>query len=109
MDDKNFLEKQESSIAMQVFTVSSGLIGVCFTVIGIINIIGTRETMLDEITAINALIFLFACIFSYTAMKTRNPEKRFLLEKRVDMVFISGLSLMVIICLFIAFNFFQSH
>lgn len=105
MEDKKFLEKQESDIAIHVFSVSSAMIGVCFTVIGIINFINIKETIVDEITAVDALIFLIACVSSYRAMKIKDPEKRFLLEKRVDFIFIFGLTLMGLICIFMALNF----
>lgn len=105
MDEQNFLEKQESNIAIHVFSVSSAMIGVCFTVIGIINFISTKKTIVDEITSVDALIFLVACISSYRAMKTKNIEKRYLLEKRVDFIFILGLTLMGLICIIITLHF----
>ncbi|MDD5098244.1 MAG: hypothetical protein PHD31_00800 [Candidatus Pacebacteria bacterium] len=105
MEQENFLEKQESNIAIHVFSVSSAMIGVCFTVIGIINFISVRKTIVDEITAADALIFLVACVSSYIAMKTKDSERRFLLEKRVDVIFMLGLTLMGFICVFMALNF----
>jgi hypothetical protein len=51
MESNNFLDKQESNIAINVFDVSLGMIGVCFTVIGIINFVGNKRTIADEITA----------------------------------------------------------
>ena len=106
MPNQNFLEKQEDNLAVHIFTVSAGMVGVCITVIGIINIITSAKkiaTLIDDITAINAVIFLLACIISYIAIKTRGKQLRLLLEKIADGIFISGLILMVIICFSIVY------
>lgn len=106
MEEKD-LEKQESDISMHVFSVSATLVGVCLTVIGILNAMGKGKSVIDEMTAVNALIFLASCILSYYAMKTGDNKRRFLLESRVDFLFIFGLLLMFLICVFIAFDFIK--
>jgi lysylphosphatidylglycerol synthetase-like protein (DUF2156 family) len=107
MEQENFIEKQESNIAHHVFSVSATMVGVCLTVIGILHFISNKKTLVDEITAIDALVFLITCVFSYYAIKTKDSRRRFLLEKRVDVVFLFGIALMVLICVFIAFNFVE--
>jgi CO dehydrogenase/acetyl-CoA synthase alpha subunit len=107
MPQETFIEKQEESIAIHVFSVSAAMVGVCLTVIGIINIITSVkkiETRVDEILALNAIIFISSCILSYIAMKTKARPRRLLLEKIVDIIFLTGLVFMVGICIFIARN-----
>ena len=107
MKQEDFIEKQESNIAIHIFSVSATMVGVCLTVIGIINFISNRQTFVDEITAVDALIFLISCVLSYFAIRTKDNKRRFLLEKRVDVVFLAGILLMVLICISIAFDFIR--
>ena len=104
MPQETFIEKQEESLAIHIFSVSAAMVGVCLTVIGIINIITTYkkiETLGDEMTALNAIIFLSSCIISYGAIKTKDRGRRLVLEKVSDITFLIGLALMVIVCIFI--------
>jgi hypothetical protein len=107
MKQEDFIEKQESNIAIHVFSASTTMVGACLTVIGIINFISNKKTFIDEITAVDALIFLISCILSYYAIRTKDNKRRFLLEKRVDVIFLSGIFLMVLICILIAFDFLK--
>jgi hypothetical protein len=104
MSQETFIEKQEESISIHIFSVSAAMVGVCLTVIGIINIITTYkkiETFGDELTTIDAIIFLGTCIVSYVAIKTKERKRRLILEKVSDITFLTGLAVMVIVCLFI--------
>lgn len=108
MSQETFIEKQEESIAIHIFSVSAAMVGVCLTVIGILNIITTFKkniTITDEITAVAAVIFLASCIISYSAIKTKERKRRLLLERLCDGLFLTGLALMVIICVFIVYKF----
>ena len=107
MAQETFIEKQEENIAIHIFSVSAARVGVCLTVIGILNIITSYrkiDTLGDEITAVDAIIFLGACITSYIAIKTKNRKLRLMIEKLSDIIFLSGLAVMVIICLFIVYK-----
>jgi len=107
MKQEDFIEKQESNISIHIFSVSATMVGVCLTVIGILNFISNKKTIVDEITAVDALIFLISCVLSYLAIRTKDNKRRFLLEKRVDVIFLSGILLMVFICVLIAFDFLK--
>lgn len=103
MEDR-FLEKQEDVISPHIFSVSATMIGVCLTVIGIINVISTYKkiiTIADDLTAFSALIFLCSCTTSYFAMRKKVKKHRYLLERISDSVFLIGLSLVAFICIFI--------
>ena len=108
MAQETFIEKQEESISIHIFTVSAAMVGVCLTVIGILNIITAYKksnTLGDEITALDAIIFLAACTISYTALKTKDRGHRLFLEKTADVLFLVGLALMCVVCIFIAVKF----
>jgi tellurite resistance protein TehA-like permease len=107
MPQETFIEKQEENIAIHIFSVSAAMVGVCLTVIGILNIIAAFrkiETLSDEVTAVDAVVFLGSCIISYVAIKTKTRKRRLLLEKIADGIFLTGLALMVVVCLFIVYK-----
>ncbi len=107
MTEETFVEKQEENLSIHIFSVSAGMVGVCFTVIGIINLISTlrrAETMADDITALDAALFLAACGLSYAAIKTRDRRLRLSLERLADTVFLGGLGFMVLICVFVVYK-----
>ncbi len=107
MPQETFIEKQEESISIHIFSVSAAMVGVCLTVIGIINIITNfKKTSIlgDEITAVDAIIFLVSCILSYIAIKTKDRKRRLILEKVSDIIFLTGLAIMVIVCLYIVYK-----
>ena len=108
MSEESFIEKQEENISNQIFSVSACMIGVCFTVINLIHISVVAkgiETLGDELTALDAVIFVLACFMSYVAIKTKNRKRRLYLEKLTDGVFLSGLLLMVFVCIFVVYTF----
>ncbi len=108
MNQPSFMEKQEDNIAPHIFSVSAGMIGVCLTVISLINIssaIRKSNTLGDDLTAIDAVVFIFSCYLAYMAMKTKDKKRRLFLEKLADRVFLSGLFLMVLVCVFVVYTF----
>ena len=51
----------EQDICIHIFTVSSAMVGVCLTVIGLIRVVitlGTADTLADDLLATDALLFL---------------------------------------------------
>ena len=50
----------EQDISVHIFTVSSAMVGVCLTVIGLIRVVitlGTADTLADDFLAADALLF----------------------------------------------------
>lgn len=107
MPQETFIEKQEENIAIHIFSVSAAMVGVCLTVIGIINVITSyarADTWADELTTLDAILFLSACFISYAAIKTKERKRRLTLEKIADVFFLTGLTVMVIVCAFLVFK-----
>ncbi len=100
--DKDQAEKQrETEISTHVFSVSSGMVGVCLTVIGLIRVVITLRkisTIADDLLAIDALLFLIASLLSYAALRTRAVRRMQLFERIADRVFICAMILMTIVC-----------
>ncbi len=54
----------EQDICIHIFTVSSAMVGVCLTVIGLIRVVitfGRADTLADDFLAGDALLFLISC------------------------------------------------
>ena len=106
--EESFIEKQEENISSHIFPVSAGMVGVCLTVISLINVSsGIRKagTIGDDLTAVDALVFILSCYLSYRAMKTKDRKNRLFLEKVTDRLFLFGLALMVAVCFFVVYAF----
>src|SRR5438094_2597859 len=57
----------EQDICIHIFTVSSAMVGVCLTVIGLIRVVitlGTADTLADDLLAADALLFLISSLLS---------------------------------------------
>lgn len=98
--------KLEEDVAVHIFSVSAAMVGVCLTVIGIFQIGKLREigSMSDKILAVDAIAFLFSCVLSYIALRTRTSNRRHRIEQFADAIFIIALSLMALVCIFVAYE-----
>jgi hypothetical protein len=91
----------EKDICIHIFTVSSAMVGVCLTVIGLIRVaitLGNLDTLADDLLAADALLFLVACLLSYSAVRTRNIQRMHRVERIADGIFIVAMILMTAIC-----------
>ena len=72
------------------------MVGVCVTVIGIVRVVEINNavsTIIDEMLAVDGLIFLGSTVLSYASLRDRTPTPR--LERLADWLFLGGLALMV--------------
>src|SRR5256885_13427714 len=96
----------EQDICIHIFTVSSAMVGVCLTVIGLIRVVitlGKADTLADDFLASDALLFLTSCLLSYAALRARSFRRRHLIERAADVVFITAMVVMTVICGFITY------
>jgi hypothetical protein len=97
----------EHDICIHIFTVSSAMVGVCLTVIGLIRVVitlGRADTLADDLLAGDALLFLISCLLSYWALRCRGLRRMHRLEKMADVIFIVAMIGMVIICAVITYT-----
>src|SRR4029077_1449263 len=97
----------EQDISIHIFTVSSAMVGVCLTVIGLIRVVitlGRADTLADDFLAGDALLFLTSCLLSYWALRSRSLRRMHRLEKIADGIFILAMIGMVIICALITYT-----
>jgi hypothetical protein len=96
----------EEDISIHIFTVSSAMVGVCLTVIGLIRVVitfGKADTIADDLLAVDAFFFLVSCLLSYSALRTRSKRRMHRRERIADSIFILAMILMVVICGFITY------
>ena len=93
-------DSTERDIAIHIFTASAALVGVCLTVISIVRTItaGFVHHLVDDVLAVDAMIFLISCLLSYGALRARGRGRPHRLETSADTVFISGLCVLVFAC-----------
>jgi len=97
----------EQDICIHIFTVSSAMVGVCLTVIGLIRVVitfGRADTLADDFLAVDALLFLISCLLSYWALRSLSVRRMHRLEKIADGIFILAMIGMVIICALITYT-----
>ena len=112
MKGKNDLDRGsnthlEQDISIHIFTVSSAMVGVCLTVIGLVRVVitlGRGDTLADDFLAGDALLFLVSCLLSYWALRCRSIRRMHRLEKVADAIFIVAMIGMMIICALITYS-----
>src|SRR5881396_738271 len=97
----------EQDICIHIFTVSSAMVGVCLTVIGLVRVVvtlGKADTLADDCLAMDALLFLISCLLSYWALRSRGLRRMHRLERIADGIFIFAMIGMVAICALITYS-----
>jgi len=105
-ENGNDKTRLEEDICIHIFTVSSAMVGVCLTVIGVIRVVitlGKADTLADDLLACDALLFLTSCLLSYGALRARSFCRMHRIERAADVVFITAMVVMTLICGFITY------
>lgn len=92
---------KERDIATHIFTTSSVMLGLCLTIISIMRgqrTSATIETIVDDIIALDSLVFLLACFLSYAALRVRHLRRIHRLESMADAVFLVGMTGLALAC-----------
>lgn len=82
------------------------MVGVCLTVIGLVRVvisIRSIDTIADDFLAVDAIIFLVACLLSYWALRRRSATRMYRLERLADIIFLLGLLVMAALCGYITY------
>ena len=84
-----------------ILSASAMLVGVCLTVIGVVNIMVAQtgiETFADDMLALDALLFTVSSVLSYAALRARGMGRTRRLYRVSEVLFVIGLTMMVIVC-----------
>ena len=95
----------DEDISIHIFNAAATLVGVSLPAIGVFKLIERARalrTIADELISLSALIFVFCCVFAYSALKTRRTKRKYLEEKIAEILFFTGLILMAVVCVLLA-------
>jgi hypothetical protein len=84
---------------LTVLSVSSGMVGVALTAIGLIGIVKALnqiETLVDDLLAIGSLLFMLAALLSFLGMRSNVTKRWRNFARTLDLVFCLGLVLVVV-------------
>jgi uncharacterized membrane protein YqjE len=84
----------DDDICVHIFTASAAMVGVCLTVIGILRVVISlrKEDLIgDDLLAVNSMLYLASCLLSYWALRTRNIQRNYRLERSADIIFLAAL------------------
>lgn len=87
-----------------ILTTSANLLGICFIVLTSLKKLNLADgSLIDEFAVVAIIIFMTSCILSFVSMrKTRAQSQK--LEKIADVIFLSGLIVLSVATILIAFN-----
>ncbi len=82
---------------LHLLSVSGTLAGLCVTAVAVVNTLGKSvraTTIVDDLFALCALLFLACTYLIFTALRIKQPTVASLLTKVVDVLFLVALTLM---------------
>lgn len=89
----------ETDLTVQILAISAALIGVCVTILSIMCAfpsVDMQAMLIDELLAIDLLIFLVCCTGAYVALRMRKRQRQLTLERVIDILFLVGMALMAL-------------
>lgn len=87
-----------------ILSTSANLLGICFIVLTSLKKLNLSDSsLIDEFAVAAVMFFMASCILSFVSMrKGESISQR--LEKTADFIFLSGLVILFIATILIAFN-----
>ncbi|MCX2495498.1 hypothetical protein OQX63_18545 [Pedobacter sp. PF22-3] len=87
-----------------ILSTSANLLGICFIVLTSLKKLAlTDGSLIDEFAVAAVMFFMTSCILSFISMR-RQRMTSLRLEKAADFIFLSGLLVLFIATILIAFN-----
>ena len=87
-----------------ILNTSANLLGICFIVLTSLKKLNlTDDSLIDEFAVGAVMCFMTSCILSFISMR-RERDANQKLEKIADFVFLSGLVILFVSTILIAFN-----
>ena len=107
-EDRKLAEERLHSHRLTLFSVSSGMVGVCLTAVGLIGVLKSlrrTETIIDELLTFDALVFLIATALYFSLLRRRRKVHRRWLDHLADAMFFLALALLLVACLVFTMEF----
>ncbi|RZK15788.1 MAG: hypothetical protein EOO86_15885 [Pedobacter sp.] len=87
-----------------ILSTSANLLGICFIVLTSLKKLNlVDDSLIDEFAVVAVVLFMTSCILSFISMRRERNESQ-KLEKIADFVFLSGLIVLFVATILIAFN-----
>ena len=97
-------DDREFNVMLAIFSVSAGMVGVCLTGIGLLQVITSLQkagSLSDEFLSVDAVLFLACCLLSFLWFRLKHTPLKRRLRQLSDVLFFLGLLLMAVICVLI--------
>jgi hypothetical protein len=87
-----------------ILSTSANLLGICFIVLTSLKKLALNDgSLIDEFAVAAVMFFMTSCILSFISMRRQSATSQ-RLEKAADFIFLSGLLVLFIATILIAFN-----
>ncbi|KQN35885.1 hypothetical protein ASE92_07010 [Pedobacter sp. Leaf41] len=87
-----------------ILSTSANLLGICFVVLTSLKKLNLADdSIIDEFAVVAVMLFMTSCILSFVSMRRERQESQNL-EKVADFVFLTGLVVLSVATILIAFN-----
>ncbi|WP_406823508.1 hypothetical protein [Pedobacter sp. KACC 23697] len=87
-----------------ILSTSANLLGICFIVLTSLKKLALNDgSLIDEFAVAAVMFFMTSCILSFISMRRQRMTGQ-RLEKAADFIFLSGLLVLFIATILIAFN-----
>lgn len=94
-----------NNTSQHILSTSANLLGFCLFVITSLHISNySKESILDELTTIIALLLILSCLISFYSIRTSDLNKERRLEVTAEYLFISAILGIITIIIFMAIN-----
>jgi hypothetical protein len=91
----------------QLLSISATLSGLCITVVALMknfSKVDLSATIVDDMFVISAVLFLFCVYLIFFALKTRIPKLVATLLKVIDLIFLTGMTIITLAALFMVYT-----
>ncbi len=95
------------SVCLHISEVSAVMVGICQAGVGLIhiaNVIGKVDNYIDDLLAIDSVIFTIACVTAFWAFRSPNIRKTLRIGQTAEIFFVIGLGVMVLVSLLTAYS-----
>jgi hypothetical protein len=93
-----------SSISSHILPTSANLVGVCIMALSLVKLLPRHgwSSLVDEVLAIDSLVFLTSVTLSYASLRGQRHASRF--ENWAELFFLGGLLLVILASLVLAYG-----
>ena len=93
------IDRELSAHLTTLLTVSSGMVGVCLTAIGLVGImqsLNQKAVLVDDLLAVASLMFVIASLMSFFGMRSQLARKWRVFTRVLDGILCLGFMLVVV-------------